>query len=95
MKYIVAEYVKNNVLQDDGQFACREATDEEGEKCDMPECPYTDWGEWSKCTGEFCGAGQVGSRTRTRDCIPAVSICENRYCVVMKTIKNISNICSK
>ena len=40
----------------------------------MPECPYTDWEDWSKCIGEFCGAGQVGSRTRTRNCIPAVSM---------------------
>ena len=60
--------------QDDGQFACAEATDEEEGACDMPECPYTDWGEWTKCTGEFCGAGQVGMRSRTRECIPAVRL---------------------
>ena len=59
-------------FKDDGQFACPEATDEEEGSCDMPECPYTDWGEWTKCTGEFCGAGQVGLRSRTRECIPAV-----------------------
>ena len=61
-------------MQDDGQFACAEATDEEEGSCDMPECPYTDWGEWTKCAGEFCGAGEIGSRTRNRQCIPAVSM---------------------
>ena len=61
-------------LQDDSQFGCAEATDEEEASCDMPECPYTDWGDWTKCIGEFCGAGQVGSKTRTRTCIPAVSM---------------------
>ena len=60
-------------IQVDGGFPCPSQTDEEEEACDMPECPYTDWGDWTSCRGEFCGAGEVGSRTRTRDCIPAVS----------------------
>merc|ERR1719373_1552138 len=55
----------------DGGFPCPSQTDEEEEACDMPECPYTDWGDWTSCRGEFCGAGEGGSRTRTRDCIPA------------------------
>ena len=59
------------VTQDDGQFACQEATDEEEGSCDMPECPFGDWGEWSTCSGEMCGG--PGTNTRSRDCIPAVS----------------------
>ena len=57
--------------QNDGQFACEEETDEEEESCDMTECQFTEWGDWSLCSGELCGG--PGTNTRTRDCIPAVS----------------------
>ena len=45
--------------------------EEEQGTCDMPECQFTEWGEWSVCSGELCGG--AGINARTRDCIPAVS----------------------
>ena len=45
--------------------------EEEQGTCDMPECQFTEWGEWSTCSGELCEG--AGTNTRTRDCIPAVS----------------------
>ena len=74
-------------IQVDGGFPCPSLTDEEQEECAMPECPYTEWGDWGRCAGEYCGSDSKGnsyrgSRSRARDCIPAVST--RRKCVHFK-----------
>ena len=63
--------LKHFALQDDGSYECPVPNEEEQGNCDMPECQFTAWGEWSVCSGELCGG--PGTNTRTRDCIPAVS----------------------
>ena len=52
----------------DGGLDCPVDTCDEGEWCDMPECDWTDWGAWGECSGGDCGL--VGTKSRTRDCIP-------------------------
>merc|ERR1712037_315115 len=56
-------------MGDDGSFGCPDPNEEEQGTCDMPECEFTEWGEWSVCSGELCGG--PGTNSRTRDCIPA------------------------
>ena len=58
-------------LQDDGSFGCPVPNEEEQGTCDMPECQFTEWGDWGICSGQLCGG--TGINARTRDCIPAVS----------------------
>ena len=64
--------IEDLACQDDGSFGCPVANEEEQGTCDMPECQFTEWGDWSVCSGELCGG--PGTNTRTRDCIPAVSM---------------------
>ena len=70
----------------DGGFDCPSDSEEEEEPCDMPACAWTDWGAWGGCSGGECGLD--GSKTRTRDCIPAVTsvpITEHMHVPLVRT----------